>query len=1243
MESCPVCYERFSDDNPNTVPRKLSNCADIICTSCIQGEIFDDSFYCPECGCEYHGSTVDDFSKPCSSKDLVINKIEDGQEHDFSADSGSATPEFSESRSASVDLADFDHAFHTVSPRRVSAPRTVCNEPGCRNKAIASEFCLKHARNIAGTKNMLKASIVKSEQIVKELMESSHDLRHFSTSGNSLKPLASHSSIDDPTVLVEKFREQQTIELGEAMDLILRAKSIMAREPNILKLDAPLVVCGDIHGQYFDLLNLFEEAKQQSGHDDNVFLFLGDYVDRGYYSCEVILYLIALKVARPDKVFLLRGNHECASVSGHFGFKEECKMKYGINLYYSFLLLFQTMPLAAVISTAFGDIFACHGGLSPHLQTLDDIEAIDRMIEPEGNLALMDILWADPIPDDDIENMTTEEYIQFSEIDWKPNPARGCSYCYGYKAIKTFLDTNNLVCMVRAHEVQEDGYRGHFDPAVMEAKIKAVNRSLVRLSPGDSKFEMGVSMNSIASCSVDSFGGDDVKQITGDELFQSTKINKTDLGIAEVQQPSGAIKSEKLEDFPPVITIFSAPNYCDRYQNKAAILFIDAALDNFRVIQYDCVPHPKPENIESQQSNLLTTIINTCPYMPTSFRNFVRLAVELGDDELFVDGGTDDGQDEYTSIDNNSMEETDGTLSHRSSDISEDPLPLPQPTSSIVTDKDTKTAGAEDFSGERGTPTTTVTNESSTPSEDRESSSSSSAGPTRRVSFVQSSSAATAAIEELSVKAAADNADIENADVPFSPEQQHWNRLDSMSPSFAEVVKSSGSSAAAGRNGTIDLLMETPSPDSRIAPNHADSISTGGISSSDSGSDSGSGSATLNNLGRSISEPLPSRHGMDSLNERDHSEHKKEGGERRPSLANRLFGVIEEEEEEDTVEPLQPPVSATVSLSPRLSDKNSSGKIEDPVVRSMPFSQGMIKFPDETVSTTPKRRSLRKAASVCMAHDGAIISATAFGSAAGSTSTSTPIVRRQLKHAQSMRNTCDNNDKKRFPRKEKTDGSRSISLVRRHSFDKELDAFRDSLDALHKESFDKEELMHLVGDHLHHANSGSKFLDVHRSHSPIVGNGAVDIRGGGGGGGGVVEGLPPIPGSTKQVRHHSMFVDPVTGAPGSLIPSKGESLRRKKSQIYMQMMASDSVNEVHPEKLTDFFKTNFKNMYEEGVTKKEYEQKLFKLASAEKPAVSVSDLKSRFEKKNKPKADELIPDLTERKRTSVVSTTEKVS
>jgi serine/threonine-protein phosphatase 2B catalytic subunit len=196
--------------------------------------------------------------------------------------------------------------------------------------------------------------------------------------------------IDNPYELAEYFRQEKLLSMEEAMDLIDKAKSIMTKEQNILYLDAPINTVGDIHGQYYDLLNLLEEGGKPSNNQS--YLFLGDYVDRGSFSCEVMLLLVALKVAYPTSIWLIRGNHESRSVSGHFGFKEECKKKYGVNVYYRFLLLFQTMPLAAVVSTNYGNIFLCHGGLSPNFKTVEDIERIDRFVEPEANPALLGII-----------------------------------------------------------------------------------------------------------------------------------------------------------------------------------------------------------------------------------------------------------------------------------------------------------------------------------------------------------------------------------------------------------------------------------------------------------------------------------------------------------------------------------------------------------------------------------------------------------------------------------------------------------------------------------------------------------------------------------------------------------------------------------------------------------------------------------------------------------------------------------
>ena len=127
---------------------------------------------------------------------------------------------------------------------------------------------------------------------------------------------------------------------------------------------APYTVVGDLHGQYFDLMRIFEVAGDPP---HTRFVFLGDYVDRGKFSCEVMLYLLALKLTFPGCVTLLRGNHESAAVSGHFGFKEECKAKYGLSLYYRFLLCFQCMPLACRVATPHGDVLCLHGGLSPEV------------------------------------------------------------------------------------------------------------------------------------------------------------------------------------------------------------------------------------------------------------------------------------------------------------------------------------------------------------------------------------------------------------------------------------------------------------------------------------------------------------------------------------------------------------------------------------------------------------------------------------------------------------------------------------------------------------------------------------------------------------------------------------------------------------------------------------------------------------------------------------------------------------
>ena len=326
MASCVVCYSSFSEDN---LPRRL-NCYHILCTQCLKNDFIDGILFCPECYVELKSSSQDinEISNEISLSELL--NIDEGSTDDSNED---------------VMTINYDSA-NVVDSMRNTLPRNMCTFPNCTNKSFENEFfCMKHCGN--------SKDLTEVNQIASDLQNATFNIK--TTRNNKIEPIAKKElNADD---LKAKFIKQKRIDLGDAMDLIDRAKDIMLREPNILFLEAPVLAVGDIHGQFFDLLNLLEEGGPPGNEQ---YLFLGDYVDRGSWSCEVMFYLLSLKISYPDKIWLLRGNHECATVSGHFGFKQECKIKYGMNVYYRFLLLFQVMPLCAVISTAYGEIFACH-------------------------------------------------------------------------------------------------------------------------------------------------------------------------------------------------------------------------------------------------------------------------------------------------------------------------------------------------------------------------------------------------------------------------------------------------------------------------------------------------------------------------------------------------------------------------------------------------------------------------------------------------------------------------------------------------------------------------------------------------------------------------------------------------------------------------------------------------------------------------------------------------------------------
>ncbi|KAK9429463.1 Metallo-dependent phosphatase-like protein [Lipomyces doorenjongii] len=244
--------------------------------------------------------------------------------------------------------------------------------------------------------------------------------------------------------LKQHFSREGRLTIDQALRIVRAGTEILQQEPTLMEIDAPVIVCGDIHGQYFDLMKLFEVGGSPA---ETRYLFLGDYVDRGYFSAEVVLYLWSLKLWYPNSFWLLRGNHECRHLTEYFTFKQECKHKYNEEFYETCLESFCALPLGAVMN----DQFLCiHGGLSPAMQTLDDIRRIDRFREPPTHGIMCDILWADPL----------EEFgSESSSEHFKYNKTRGCSYYFSYPAACAFLEKNKLLSIIRAHEAQDAGYR----------------------------------------------------------------------------------------------------------------------------------------------------------------------------------------------------------------------------------------------------------------------------------------------------------------------------------------------------------------------------------------------------------------------------------------------------------------------------------------------------------------------------------------------------------------------------------------------------------------------------------------------------------------------------------------------------------------------------------------------------------------------------------------------------------------
>lgn len=249
-----------------------------------------------------------------------------------------------------------------------------------------------------------------------------------------------------------KVTKTVSLKNAEIFAICSAAREVFLSQPALLELSPPVKIVGDIHGQYTDLIRMFEMC----GFPPNSnYLFLGDYVDRGKQSLETILLLLCYKLKFPENFFLLRGNHECANVTRVYGFYDECKRRCNIKVWKAFVDTFNTLPIAAIVAQK---IFCVHGGLSPSLSHMDDIRQIARPTDVPDYGLLNDLLWSDPA---DMEN------------DWESNE-RGVSYCFGKKVIMEFLQRHDFDLVCRAHMVVEDGYE-FFTDRVLVTVFSAPN------------------------------------------------------------------------------------------------------------------------------------------------------------------------------------------------------------------------------------------------------------------------------------------------------------------------------------------------------------------------------------------------------------------------------------------------------------------------------------------------------------------------------------------------------------------------------------------------------------------------------------------------------------------------------------------------------------------------------------------------------------------------------------------------
>ncbi|CAB0041541.1 unnamed protein product, partial [Trichogramma brassicae] len=285
-----------------------------------------------------------------------------------------------------------------------------------------------------------------SQRVVERMRES---FGHFCDNKNATtrqrNNMEEKASLKELDQWIEQLNDCKQLTESQVKTLCDKAKEILAKESNVQEVKCPVTVCGDVHGQFHDLMELFRIGGKSP---DTNYLFMGDYVDRGYYSVETVTLLVALKVRYRERITILRGNHESRQITQVYGFYDECLRKYGnANVWKFFTDLFDYLPLTALVD---GQIFCLHGGLSPSIDTLDHIRALDRLQEVPHEGPMCDLLWSDP---DD-------------RGGWGISP-RGAGYTFGQDISETFNHSNGLTLVSRAHQLVMEGYNWCHDRNVV--------------------------------------------------------------------------------------------------------------------------------------------------------------------------------------------------------------------------------------------------------------------------------------------------------------------------------------------------------------------------------------------------------------------------------------------------------------------------------------------------------------------------------------------------------------------------------------------------------------------------------------------------------------------------------------------------------------------------------------------------------------------------------------------------------